>query len=191
MKSTNPIIEKLNAAGYRNTGDNRSYDIRSLNSLIEIGMIDFMFVPESDYNKPEGGRSFKFDSKDKKGNAVRRCTAYKVMLMGSWYFGHFIPKSINRVMWGEKYSDPCDNSVLSTNDILCRVARLISLKKNGVDFMKAEIFAAHGDCSCSKCNGTGFLPCFAHYAEGVCFDCGGTGINRHILQSKIENSIKL
>lgn len=28
---------------------------------------------------------------------------------------------------------------------------------------------------CGKCNGTGFIPAFAHYAEGVCFDCMGIG----------------
>jgi hypothetical protein len=187
MKNKNQIIEKLKAAGYKNTGDNRSYAIRSLNSLIEIGMIDFKFVPADKYNDQERSLGFWFDCKDGK----RRCTAYKVMLMGHWYYGHFIPKKRTRIMLGDRLSETCDNSSLSVNDILCRVARLISLKKEGVDFMKAEIFAAHGECSCSKCNGTGFLPCFAHYAEGVCFDCGGTGINRRILQSKIENAIKL
>lgn len=191
MKNKNQIIEKLNAAGYKNTGDNRSYAIRSLNSLIEIGMIDFKFVPSDVYNSVDDPRSFWFKSTDKNGKDVRRCTAYKVMLMGHWYYGHFIPKTRTRIMLGDRLSETCDNSFLSVDDILCRVARLISLKKEGVDFMKAEIFAAHGECSCSKCNGTGFLPCFAHYAEGVCFDCGGTGINRRILQSKIENAIKL
>ena len=30
-------------------------------------------------------------------------------------------------------------------------------------------------CKCSKCNGTGYLPQFSYYAEGVCFDCLGAG----------------
>jgi hypothetical protein len=30
-------------------------------------------------------------------------------------------------------------------------------------------------CTCSKCNGTGFLPHFAYYADGVCFECLGVG----------------
>jgi len=30
-------------------------------------------------------------------------------------------------------------------------------------------------CTCTKCNGTGFLPQFAWYAEGVCFECMGIG----------------
>lgn len=28
---------------------------------------------------------------------------------------------------------------------------------------------------CSKCQGTGYVPYHADYANGVCFDCGGTG----------------
>ncbi len=184
MKASNKIIEKLQKSGYKNTGDNRSYDIRSLNSLIEIGMIDFKFVSADDYNN--NGKSFIFEI-----NGKKKCTAYKVMFMGCWYYGHFIPKIRKRVICGDEFSEKIDNYTLSINDILCRVARLISLKKDSVDFMKAEIFAAHGDCSCSKCHGTGFIPTFAHYAQGVCFDCGGTGINRKVLKSKIENSIKL
>ena len=26
---------------------------------------------------------------------------------------------------------------------------------------------------CPKCNGTGYLECFSHYANGVCFCCNG------------------
>ena len=29
--------------------------------------------------------------------------------------------------------------------------------------------------TCYKCTGTGYLPGFAHVAQGVCFDCKGTG----------------
>lgn len=31
---------------------------------------------------------------------------------------------------------------------------------------------------CIKCGGSGRIPQFGHYAEGVCFDCGGTGVAR-------------
>jgi len=182
----NAIIEKLQTAGYSNTGDNRSYDIRSLNSLIEIGMIDFYFIPADEYNN---GKSFWFSSKDKNGNPVKKCTAYKVMYMGNWYYGHFIPKSTTHVIFGVRSTDPVDNSSLSINDILCRVARLISSKREGIDFMKAELFAANGECSCAKCHGTGFIPQFAHYAQGVCFDCGGIGIDNRILKSNIKNIV--
>jgi hypothetical protein len=30
-------------------------------------------------------------------------------------------------------------------------------------------------CTCGKCGGSGFLPEFAYYADGVCFDCLGIG----------------
>lgn len=30
-------------------------------------------------------------------------------------------------------------------------------------------------CTCEKCGGNGFLPQFAYYADGVCFDCLGIG----------------
>ena len=29
---------------------------------------------------------------------------------------------------------------------------------------------------CSKCGGNGIIPRFMYYAEGVCFDCGGSGL---------------
>ena len=54
----NAIIDLLNVKGYKNTGDNRSFDIRSINSLIELGVLSFDFVEAEQYNKEEGGRSF-------------------------------------------------------------------------------------------------------------------------------------
>ena len=29
---------------------------------------------------------------------------------------------------------------------------------------------------CCKCEGNGIIPRFMYYAEGVCFDCGGSGL---------------
>ena len=29
---------------------------------------------------------------------------------------------------------------------------------------------------CCKCKGNGIIPRFMYYAEGVCFDCGGSGL---------------
>jgi len=28
---------------------------------------------------------------------------------------------------------------------------------------------------CQKCDGCGYIEAFGHYAQGVCFDCGGAG----------------
>jgi hypothetical protein len=47
---------------------------------------------------------------------------------------------------------------------------------------------------CYKCNGTGYLPGYSHVAQGVCFDCKGSGTrpdraknnigySRHFVQS--------
>jgi DnaJ-class molecular chaperone len=94
-------------------------------------------------------------------------------------------------VFGEKFSDRKDNSRLNISDILIRVARLISINKEGVDFLKSQAFEANGQCSCKKCNGTGNIPSFAHYANGICFDCGGVGIDRHVLKSMIKNSLSL
>jgi hypothetical protein len=33
---------------------------------------------------------------------------------------------------------------------------------------------------CGKCSGVGFIPAFAHYADGVCFDCMGMGFTGKI-----------
>lgn len=30
-------------------------------------------------------------------------------------------------------------------------------------------------CKCRKCRGTGFVPHFMHYCEGICFECMGFG----------------
>jgi hypothetical protein len=30
--------------------------------------------------------------------------------------------------------------------------------------------------TCYKCRGTGYLPHYAHYAKGVCFQCDGVGV---------------
>lgn len=183
----NYIIEQLQEAGYKNEGDNRTRAINNLNLLIDAGVISFEFIKADDYNAKENGRSFWFEAVSGK----RRCTAYKVSLFGQKYNGHFIPKKMNqRGPFGLEYTTICDNTSLYIDDVMLRVARLISLKKDGWDFMKEEIQAKNGACSCSKCSGRGIIPQFAHYAEGVCFDCGGMGINRSVLKMYIQNAVK-
>ena len=91
----------------------------------------------------------------------------------------------------KNFQNAKNNYTLSISDILIRVARLISINKEGVDFLQAQAFAANGQCSCNKCNGTGNIPAFAHYANGICFDCGGVGIDRFVLKSMINNSLSL
>lgn len=41
--------------------------------------------------------------------------------------------------------------------------------------------------SCSRCQGTGYLPHFSHVANGVCFMCGGDGlVHQKRSVSKVE-----
>lgn len=45
---------------------------------------------------------------------------------------------------------------------------------------------------CCKCHGTGNLPHYAHYADGVCFDCDGSGVNvRTVKEYTKEYAAKL
>lgn len=39
---------------------------------------------------------------------------------------------------------------------------------------------------CCKCHGTGNLPHYAHYADGVCFDCDGSGVNVRTVKEYTE-----
>lgn len=184
MKSSNIIIDKLKASGYSNAGDNRSYDIRSLNNLLQVGLIDFIFASASDY--AESSKAFWYPCNDGK----KRCTAYKVKVIDKWYYGHFMPKSRTyRNCMGDKTSDEIKYSEINLYEVLCRVAKLISINKDGFDFLKSDL-NKHGACGCTKCNGTGIIPQFLHYAQGVCFECGGSGINSSVLKSYIQSNVQ-
>jgi hypothetical protein len=112
-----------------------------------------------------------------------------VTLFGKTYYGNWIPKTSTQFVWGMEVKNHLDNYTLSIDDIQIRVAQLISIIRNGVDFFAPKVFASQGDCSCGKCNGNGVIPAFAYYANGICFDCGGSGIDRAVLKSFISTSI--
>lgn len=180
----NTLITLLNEHGYTNTGDNRSYAIKSINNLLDSGFLQLKFVS---YEKAKEGYGYIYETKDGK----KRRTLYKVTIFGKTYFGHWMPQFTNvHIGWGFGV-DKRENEYkcLDLYSILCRIARLISINKNGFDFLKDESSYKNGACSCTKCHGTGFIPAFAHYAEGVCFDCGGTGINSNTLKMYIEKNI--
>ena len=84
-----------------------------------------------------------------------------------------------------------DNYYLDLSSIMLWVAQVISMVKGKGDFLQANKFAKYGECSCSKCNGLGIIPAFSYYANGVCFDCGGAGVNREVLKSYIAESVKM
>ncbi len=66
--------------------------------------------------------------------------------------------------------------------ILARVAKLIK------DPEVREQLKLHATTPspCGKCNGSGFIPQFAYYANGVCFDCMGLGVRGKFEISKIN-----
>jgi hypothetical protein len=181
----NTIIQLLNEAGYKNTNTNRERAVRNMNLLLDSGVMTIKFINAEKYNAQEGGQSFWYTS----SNGKKRCTAYMVTIFGKTYYGDFIAKTSSQVVWGMEVKNHLDNYILSIEDIQIRVAQLISIIRNGVDFFAPKVFAAQGDCSCGKCNGKGVIPAFAYYANGICFDCGGSGIDRAVLKSFISTSI--
>jgi hypothetical protein len=188
MATQNTIIQLLNEAGYKNQGTNRERAIRNLNLLLDAGVLSIKFCHADKYNDSNSNWAFWYDSKDGK----RRCTAYQVTLFGRTFNGDFVAKTRSeRTFFGDKYVINIDNSSLDINQIMIRVAKLISILKGKGDFLAPSEFGKYGDCSCGKCSGRGIIPQFMHYAEGVCFDCGGTGIQRGVLKSYIAESIKL
>lgn len=180
------IISLCNENGYTNTGDNRTMSIRNLNLLLEAGILQIKFVHADKYNDFKEGWGFWYDATDGK----RRCTNYKVTVYGKTYNGSFVPKKKTSIFWGEKVTEEVDNSKIDLDAVMLRVARVISLLKEQGDFMKSDLFAQHGEVSCHKCHGEGFIPRFAHYAQGVCFDCGGSGIDRRELKRRIEQAVQ-
>lgn len=173
---TNTIISFLNEKGYSNTGDNRNFAIKSINTLLDSGFIEIILL---DYEASKTKRYMW----EKDGKLYG--TLYKVVVFGKKYLGHWMPSIRKTNLGGGMISwDELDYKYLDLYAILCRIAQLISLNKNGFDFLKS------GNCNCSKCNGTGFIPAFAHYANGVCFDCGGTGIKSEVLKSYIKQNVK-
>lgn len=193
----NTIIELLNKAGYTNSNTNRERSVRNMNLLLDSGIMSLTFIPSEAYNAKENGRGFWMTCSDGK----KRPTAYKVTLYGKTYYGHIMQKSLTTRFKHIQYMDGTweyathteyyNNTFISIIEIQTRVAQLLTIIRDDKDFFKPELFAAKGDCSCGKCNGVGIIPAFSYYANGICFDCGGSGINRDSLKTFINNSIKV
>ena len=192
----NTLIKILNDAGYKNSNTGRERAVKNMNLLIDSGILSFTIISSEIYNAKENGRSFWVSSSDGK----KRPTAYKVTLYGKTYYGHIMQKSETKKFKHIQYLDGSweyatnteyfDNSIISINEIQTRVARLLTIIREGKDFFTPQLLAAKGDCSCGKCNGLGIIPAFSYYANGICFDCGGSGINRDSLKSFINASVK-
>lgn len=172
----NHIIEMLNAAGYSNTGDNRNYVIRSLNTLIDSGLLEIVFIPAERVN---AGSRYMYTGNDGK----RHGTGYKFQMFGKWYAGHWMPKNRQWRMWGETGIEPIVYRSIDITKLSAQVARIMEINRSGFDSIRA------GVCECAKCNGKGVIPAFAHVCKGICFDCAGTGVDRRDLYSYIRSQI--
>lgn len=193
----NTLIKILNEAGYTNSNTNRERAVRNMNLLLDSGIMSLTLISSESYNAKENGRGFWMMCSDGK----KRPTAYKVTLYGKTYYGHIMPKSLTTKWRHIQHMDGTwefatsteyyDNTSISISEIQTRVAQLLNIIREDKDFFAPKLFAAKGDCSCAKCNGVGIIPSFIYYANGICFDCGGSGINREALKSFITNSIKV
>ena len=193
----NTIIELLNKNGYKNNNTNRERAVKNMNLLLDSGIMSLTLIPSEVYNAKENGRGFWMMCTDGK----KRPTAYKVTLYGKRYYGHIMTKSVTRKYnHGSQYKDGTwefttttdyyNNQYIDISEIQTRVAQLLTIIREDKDFFAPKLFAAKGDCSCGKCNGVGIIPAFYYYANGICFDCGGSGINRDALKSFIANGVK-
>ena len=192
----NTIIRILNEAGYKNSNTNKERAVKNMNLLLDSGIMSFTFISAESYNAKENGRGFWIMCSDGK----KRPSAYKVTLYGKTYYGHVMTKSRTTkfkssqafdLTWTyDTNTEYYDNTTISISEIQTRVAQLLTIIRENKDFFAPQMFASKGDCSCSKCFGVGIIPAFSYYANGICFDCGGSGINRDALKSFISNSIK-
>jgi len=188
MKSKNTLIELLLSNGYKNTNTNRERAVKNINMLLDSGALHLKFVHADKYNNLDEGWGFWFKSNDGK----KRCTNYQVTLYGKTYYGSFVPKKTTRNlgMGFGTTTDIANNYIVDIDNLQRRIARLISIIRGNGDFMKSSIFAKYGECSCSKCNGNGIILAFMYYAEGICFDCGGIGVDRNTLKMYINESMQ-
>jgi len=193
----NTLVKLLNDAGYKNNNTNRERAVRNINLLLDSGIMSLTLIPSEAYNDKENGRGFWMMCKDGK----KRPTAYKVTLYGKTYYGHLMQKSITTKYKHIQYMDSTweyatnteyyDNTSISISEMQTRVAQLLTIIREGKDFFAPKLFAAKGDCSCFKCSGNGIIPAFMYYANGICFDCGGSGIDIDILKRHIQYSINI
>lgn len=172
----NRIIKILNDAGYKNVGDNRNYIIRSLNTLLETGMLEIQFIT---HERVMDGYRYHWE-KDGKTYG----TAYRFKLFGKWYLGHWMAaKTLYHDPFGGTYTRPNDYTSINLEQVATRIARVMEVIHTGFDSIR------EGRAECPECGGTGFKPQFSHICHGVCFKCGGSGIDYRALRDYIRNNM--
>ena len=182
----NTLLKIINESGYLNSDSNKKRAVRNINLLLDAGILQIAFVHADKYNDQNANWGYWYAAQ----NGKKRCTNYKINLYGKNYYGAFVPKT-RTINYGSGLisTDYIDNRFIDIEALQMRIAHLISIQKDQ-NFMKSEVFAKYGNCSCSKCHGEGIIPSFAYYANGICFDCGGSGINRENLKSFIAGTFK-
>jgi len=118
-------------------------------------------------------------------NEILKLGLVKIQLVKKGY----IRETQKGFKWNTKVSGFGKATVFYSNqtfveprDVLISIAK--HLKRADVtEKVKADITLP---CKCGKCSGTGFLAVFAYYAEGVCFDCMGSGYTTHEANIKLN-----
>lgn len=173
----NYLKEMLTEAGYSFDKDNRDYMVRSLNGLIDAGILELQFISKERVNE---GYRYHYTAVDGK----RRGTGYRIRLYGGkWRAGHWMPTSNSYRMMGEVFAQKINYVGIDILSLATRVASLMETGKKEFDIYR-ESYAR-----CAYCDGTGRKPQYSHICKGVCFQCGGTGIDMAALKSIVTSTL--
>jgi hypothetical protein len=135
----------------------------------------------------DAGYASCFDKRNKKYNAINHAieNGFEVFIVEKGF--------VNTLKNGKKYNLKvkfakdgkfCQKtSTITTNshyeDAFLEYALefVIYLNNTQKDFIQTYIKQT-ADCTCDKCNGTGYLPQFHYFADGICFQCMGVGVKK-------------
>ncbi len=170
-------LKEIKAAAGWPCGDNRNNVVRALNGLLDAGILELQFLSKDKVNE---GFRYTYTSKDGK----KRGTGYRIRLYGGrWHAGHRMPVYNRFHMMGVEHVDRITYQDIDAADIASRVATLMQLYRDKFNPYR-EMHAR-----CAYCQGTGYKPQYAHICKGVCFKCGGSGIDMVALKQITQRTI--
>ena len=146
MAQINNLVNELFVNANRpEQGDNRSYYVKSLNKILNDGIITIAINERGNYwTNPSyidaNGKLKPFNVKISGYGMIRRC---------------FI---------GE----------LSAEDLLKQVAKFVHDPRVSEKHTKSLKFSGLNVVECSRCNGQGIIRAFSHVCQGICFECYGS-----------------
>jgi hypothetical protein len=126
-------------------GDNRSYYVKSLNKILNDGIITIaikergMHWTNSSF-VDSNGKLKPFDVKISGYGMIRRCFLRE-------FNAEDLLKQVAKFVHDPRISEK----------------HTTSLKVSGLDVVE-----------CYRCNGRGFIPGFSHVCQGICFECYGS-----------------